>query len=400
MPSAPPTSTLPSATPKQRQARAYVSSPEFELLLAGCAHASSDDRVREIVEGPLDWEGLARLAQHHGVVPQVYRRLSVFKAVPPAVLQMLQQHYESNLRQTLWLSRELIRVLNHLEKSGIEALPYKGPVLAEILYGNVAMRQFSDLDVLIHPSDLAKTRAALLELGYKPALELTRRQERAYIESGYEHTFDSAHGQNLLEMQWQILPRFYSIDFDVDGLFDRAVALSFGGHSLRTLCAEDLMLVLCVHAAKHGWVQLSWLCDIAELASSIDWIVVQKRAQRLGVERILAVTFVLADRFLGIPLPQPMRERIRNDRGVEELAERIQPNLAQGTEYDTESIAYFRLMANVRERWQDRFRFWWRLAITPSVGEWRAIRLPDLLFPLYRVVRLARLARRMVQALA
>jgi hypothetical protein len=201
-------------------------------------------------------------------------------------------------------------------------------------------------------------------------------------------------------MQWQILPRFYSIDFDVDGLFDRAVALSFGGHSLRTLCAEDLMLVLCVHAAKHGWVQLSWLCDIAELASSIDWIVVQKRAQRLGVERILAVTFVLADRFLGIPLPQPMRERIRNDRGVEELAERIQPNLAQGTEYDTESIAYFRLMANVRERWQDRFRFWWRLAITPSVGEWRAIRLPDLLFPLYRVVRLARLARRMVQALA
>ncbi len=188
-----------------------------------------------------------------------------------------------------------------MEGNGIDTLPYKGPVLAEILYGNVALRQFSDLDLLIRAADLARAKAALLELGYKPALELTRRQGRFHVESGYEDTFGGALGSNVLELQWRIVPRFYSIDTDIDALFDRATVVSLGGRSLRTICAEDLMLVLCVHAAKHGWAQLSWLCDIAKLTPSLDWVVVQEQARRLGIERIVAVTFFLAHRLHGTP---------------------------------------------------------------------------------------------------
>jgi hypothetical protein len=395
MPSAPPTPTVPSAKTEQRQSRAFVSSTEFELLLACCAHASSDERIREIVETPLDWKRLLQLAGHHGVIPQLYRRVSASDVMSEEALHVLRPRYEANVRQTLWLTRELLRILECLENRGIRALPYKGPLLAEILYGNVSLRQFSDLDLLIHERGLAKTKAALLELGYKPALQLTPRQNRAYLESGYEYTFDSSLGRNLLETQWRILPRFYSINFDVDAFFSRSIALSLDGHSLRTLSREDSMLVLCVHAAKHAWVQLSWLCDIAELAKSIDWGVTREQAQRLGIERIVAVTFVLAARLLGTPLPEVAQERIQKDRTVEDLADRILPIVAQRTEYDTESMAYFRLMMDVRERSRDRLRFVGRLASTPSVGEWAAIRLPDSLFPLYRVVRLMRLAGRL-----
>ncbi len=395
MPSAPPTPTVPSAKTEQRQARALVSSTEFELLLACCAHASSDERIREIVETPLDWKRLLQLAGHHGVIPQLYRLMSASDVMSEEGLHVLRPRYEANVRQTLWLTRELLRILSHLQRSGIESLPYKGPVLAETLYGNVSLRQFSDLDLLIHEGDLAKTKAALLELGYKSTLELTKRHEHAYLKSGYEYAFDSPHGRNLLEVQWRILPRFYSVDFDIDDFFDRAATLRLGGHSLRTLSREDLMLVLCVHAAKHAWVQLSWLCDIAELTRSVDWGVTREQAQRLGIERIVAVTFVLAARLLGTPLPEPAQQCIQKDRTVEGFADRILPIITQGTEYDTESMAYFRLMMGVRERSRDRLRFLWRLTFTPSVGEWAAIRLPDSLFPLYRVVRLMRLAGRL-----
>jgi hypothetical protein len=388
--------TVPPAKPERRQVRAFVSGTEFELLVACCAHASRDERIREILEGPLDWKRLLQLAGHHGVIPQLYHRLSSSNVVPQGTFPFLQQRYEANLHQTLWLTRELLRILSHLQRNGIETLPYKGPVLAEILYGSVALRQFSDLDLLVHETDLAKAKAALLELGYKPALQLTPRQNRAYLESGYEYAFDSSLGRNLLEMQWRILPRFYSINFDVNAFFCRSMTLSLGGHSLRTLCREDLMVVLCVHAAKHAWAQLSWLCDIAELSQLVDWIVVQDHAQRLGIERIVAVTFVLADRLLGTRMPQPVQERIRYDRAAEGLADRILPIVAQRTEYDTESMAYFRLMMTVRERWRDRVLFLWRLAFTPSVGEWSAIRLPGPLFPLYRVVRLMRLVGRLI----
>src|SRR5713101_6911844 len=184
-----------------------------------------------------------------------YRRYIVICPQPPKLCHRVRSKrsgsviYEANARQTLWLTRELLRILEHLESDGIAALPFKGPVLAEILYGNVALRQFSDLDVLIREADMPKIKAALVELGYEPGIELMQREERAYLASGYEYTFDSAHGRNLLEVQWQILPRFYSVDFDVDDFFDRAVPVSIGGHSIHTLSGEDLMLVLCVHAA-------------------------------------------------------------------------------------------------------------------------------------------------------
>src|SRR5712692_151234 len=390
----------PVAFPAIERAAAFTSSPEFDLLLACCAEYSNQqraERIRKILACQLDWERLIQLTEQHGVVPQVYRCLSdAAEVVPSGALEALRRHDEANVRQTLWLTRELLRILECLHSLGIAALPYKGPVLAEILYGDVALRQFSDLDVLIHAADVAKTKAALIELGYEPGIELTQRQERAYLASGYEHTFGSTHGRNLLEMHWQILPRFYSVDFDVDGFFDRAVPVSIGGHSIHTLSAEDLMLVLCVHAAKHVWVQLSWLCDIAELARSrqCDWDAVQKYASRLGIERVVAVTFLLAYKLLGTPLPAIVQNRLQADHTIEALVDQILLIIAESAEYNTESIPYFRLMMDLRERRWDRVRFLWRLVLTPSVAEWSAIRLPGPLLPLYRVVRAGRLAKR------
>jgi hypothetical protein len=62
--------------------------------------------------------------------------------------------------------------------------------------------------------------------------------------------------------------------------------------------------------------------------------------------------------------------------------------------YEEEQLSYFRLMMRLRERRMDRVRFFTRLTFTPGPGEWVAVQLPKPLSPLYRVVRLARLASR------
>ena len=386
--------------------------PEADFLLACCANGSQSERaerIRDILRHPLDWNRLVDLAEHHGVIPQVYRLLSPFRdAAPSDSFAALRQSQERNARQTLWLARELLRILKKFKSYSMVALPYKGPVLAEILYGNVTLRQFSDLDLLIHSSDLPRIKSALAELGYEPGIELREHEERDYLKSGYEYTFDSVQGKNLVEVQWRILPRFYSVDFDVDGLFDRAVPCTLGGAALRTLCAEDLILVLCVHAAKHAWQQLSWLCDIAELARSqqIDWNAVQEQAKHLGIQRIVAVSFFLAHKLLQTPLPDVLQPQVQKGApsklclggvfaSTENLSNKVIPMLVEGADYNTESIPYFRLMIGVRERWQDRLRFLWRLILTPSVGEWSAIQLPVPLFPLYRLVRVFRLMSRL-----
>lgn len=338
-----------------------------------------------------------QVAERHGLIPLVYRRLSTeMDAGHWPGLELLRQQDKANAHRSLWLTLELLNIHRHLQARSLEVLPYKGPVLAETLYGNVALRQFSDLDLLVRSCDLLRIKAALAELGYEPGMRLAQAAERDYLKSGYEYTFDGPRGRNLLEIKWQILPRFYSIGFDVSAFFERAAVVTIEGRKMPTLCDQDLMLVLCVHAAKHAWRQISWLCDIVQLARSraLDWEALQAEASRLGVARIVAVTFILAHKLLGAAMPRLLESEIDGD--AEALAQQIIRLIVAEEEFDPESITYFRLMMELRERGRDRVSFWWRLLITPGAGEWSAVRLPGPLFPLYRVVRVYRLAGRLI----
>ncbi len=382
---------------------AITDDPEFGLLLACCAErsASHADQVLDFVPETINWERWLSLVDHHRVVPQAYGALAgIRESLPDKIFRALQSRYRDNACKALWFTGELVRIVSHLESVGIETLPYKGPVLSRALYGEVTQRQFSDLDILVRPADVLRARTALLELGYKCGIDLGPRQQQAYIRNGYEYSFHGTHGSHLLELQWQILPHFYSVDFNMESLFERADKLPVGGHIVRTMAAADLLLVLCAHAAKHLWTQLSWLCDIAQLVASrdLDWGAIHEHAQRLGMQRILFVNLLLAQQLLGAALPQSIRGELLRDQTTRLLADGIHPIIESSQAYDTESIPYFRLMMRLRERRRDQARFIARLAFTPGLSEWSTFQLPESLSPLYRIVRLSRLARRLASS--
>jgi hypothetical protein len=280
---------------------------------------------------------------------------------------------------------------------GVEVLPHKGPVLAQQLYGDPAMRDFGDLDFLVRTIDVPRAGTALQELGYQPKLALSPRQEQEYLRTGYEYAFGSAAEPNLIEVQWQIIPRFYSISFVMDSLFQRSVECEFEGMRVRTLCNEDLMLVLCVHAAKHGWSQLGMVRDIAVLArAELNWPCLMEEARRLGIQRIVAVSLDLARTLLGLELPQSLAFH-GAVLDAEFLISAIHEHMSRGEDSAVESSHYFRQLMTLRERWRDRVRLVWRLASTSSVGDWQAVSLPDQFFPAYRVVRVMRLLKRGLQ---
>ena len=125
--------------------RSFTSSPEFELLVASCAHAShpQSDRIRKILSHPLNWERMLHLVDHHRVVPQVYGALSALSDLVPAQpLDQLRFRYQENARKALRLTAELVRIVRHLQSMGVRVLPFKGPILAQLLYGEVTRRQF------------------------------------------------------------------------------------------------------------------------------------------------------------------------------------------------------------------------------------------------------------------
>lgn len=380
---------------------------EWSLLLAACSEIPREektDRLRLLSREIVRWEPVFDLANHHGTQPLLYQALVGIEdadadAVPPAQMSALKQLYQTNLHKALFLSRELIRIVDRLSALGIEVMPYKGLAAAEVAYGDIALRPSGDIDLLIHSQDLPRIRAAVRELEYTPHLAFSEAEERAYLKSGYECAFDGSAGPNLLEVQWAIQPRFYAIDFDMGGLFQRAVRVTVAGHSMKTLSSEDLFLVLSAHAAKHVWGRLVWLCDIARIMSlpSLDWSWIGSQARTLGIVRILRVSMLLANRLLSVTVPPAAQANLPEDPEALSLVDEIQPHIASESLYNVESLAYFRLMMRLRERPGDRLRFLQRLLVTPGPSEWHAVRLPAPLFPLYRLVRLSRLAARFVR---
>ncbi len=393
-----------SATPLATPADTAAGS-EWKLLLAASSGDTSESgrsRFRRALDRPLhwrrlDWEELLRLADHHGTSCQLYKCLLTSSGqVPEEVLVSLRQSYEINVRKSLALARELFRILDCASSLGVELIPYKGIVLSESYYGDMALRQAGDLDVFVRKGDAKRMKEAVRDLGYTPRVTIPHNAEDVYLGYGYEYTFDSPAGKNLLELQWALEPRFYAVDFDMEGLFDRVAEATVAGRKVKTPSAESLLLVLSVHAAKHVWGRLIWLSDIAQILKrkNLDWEWVQGQSRELGIERILHVTLLLAHRLLEAPIPEAVEEAIAADQMAQEFAGALASTMRSESSQEELGVSYYRLMMRLRERRRDRWRFLTRLAFTPGPGEWEVVRLPKALFPLYRVVRLARLAAR------
>jgi len=389
----------PSAGPVPRSLFGVVMSLEWELLLATASAGEQTPRLRTLVNQPLDWALFERLAETHGLLPMAAARLGADPSLLPGpVVQELRTICQENARRSLWFAGELFSVMDTLSAAGIEAVPFKGPTLAAMAQGDLILRQFCDLDIMVHPRDWPRAKRALLDAGFTAKHKLSPREEKAYVASACDFTFHHGPVRNVLEIHWDFVPRFFAIRIPLRQLTARATTVELCGRRVATLAAEDLLLCLAVHGAKHAWSRLCWLSDIAHLIhrADLDQDTVRRRAERWHIARIVKIALYLAQWTLGTELPESLQTWIQEDRDASKLAEVLVRNLFGDKKIRTESRTYFKVFAHQREHPADRVRMWALLATTSSLSEWRTVRLPDSLFSLYGAVRFWRLSRRLL----
>jgi hypothetical protein len=215
------------------------------------------------------------------------------------------------------------RTRRRFSEAGIAAVPYKGPILAALLYHDVGLREFSDIDVLVKPEEVPRAREMLLASGYEPEFALSPSQERKLLASraGYFLRFDRVKraGRIVLELHWRI-PASFSLD---DSFWDRLRPARLLDAEVHHFSPEDLLLILCMHGFKHGWSHLKWLCDVHELLhdASLDCEQAIERAKRAGGLRIVLVGCALARTLLDAPLPPLIDAQIQKDGVARSLAE-------------------------------------------------------------------------------
>lgn len=348
-------------------------SPEVELLLACArgAESASDQQLGDLLKLELDWARAERLALRHRQIPSMYLRLSVAgrDATPPAVLARLRRRFYAIAEHNRQLERELLRLLSLLAAGEVAAVPFKGPVLAAAVYRNPALRMSSDLDILVGRGEIGRAAELLAGQGYRET-----RKHGALFEAGarpFRHARElaSADGRRTVDLHWKLSQSYFAFGLGLAQLGGRLGTTTVAGTQIATLSAEDALIFLCVHGARHSWTCLAWICDIGELLHTqtrLRWAEVLRLADALHCRRMLLLGLRLARDLLGAPLPPEIARAVAADQPAGELAALATAWLF-GEDAPSE-LEQARFYLRARERWWDRLQYTPELARILLVG--------------------------------
>jgi hypothetical protein len=140
-----------------------------EVLLI-CSATSARRRAARFPPD-VDWDELLRLAMRQRMVPLVRARLDELLPgpLPAGFSEAAGRIHDAAGHLARHNELATLRVVAELEAAGIRSLPLKGALLARDLYGDAALRESDDVDVLVAPDTLARAVESLAELGYTAA---------------------------------------------------------------------------------------------------------------------------------------------------------------------------------------------------------------------------------------
>ncbi|NJO19181.1 MAG: nucleotidyltransferase family protein [Spirulinaceae cyanobacterium RM2_2_10] len=178
--------------------------PELVWLL-DCLRRACRGQLGCPPRSPLDSHKLFTLANRHGVAPLLYWQLRDSETVAselPEWRSQLEAQFQASLRRNFLLSSALVKLLDALRQQAIAAITFKGPALAAQLYGNLGLRQVSDIDILVAPADLAAAQAVLAMLGYEPLEPLTAPQAELRQRTNYERAWLQPQRGVNVDLHW------------------------------------------------------------------------------------------------------------------------------------------------------------------------------------------------------
>ena len=266
-----------------------------------------------------DWNNVIQRSARLAITPLLYNRVKAdapATVIPPGAVAILREISVGWAVTSLRLHHDLTRVLSALRRDGIPVIVLKGAYLGAVVYGDIALRPMSDIDLMVRRGDLPKAQALLCDMGYS-------KRDQPHVDVDYEahhhvHPLTRPDGVPV-ELHWTITRPTAPFKIDLDGLWERARPALIGGVEALVLSVEDLLLHLCLHAAfDHQFFLGFRACwDIRQTIqhhdSEIDWEQLLHRARQWGVSKYVYLTLHLAQDLLGAAVPTHAITSLRPD---------------------------------------------------------------------------------------
>jgi len=299
---------------------------EWPFLCACAAPVPEFEHLRERLGAGLNWDVLLRLAEEHGVLGLLAKRLEQtgHPDLPPSIGKRLQSRMRAQHLFSLSMTADLYRLLEEFLHAGIETILVKGPLLSLLAYGDPGLRSYVDLDLLVQHEDIGAATERMQALGYQSELP------RAAIAAGRipgEYLFRQPDTMHLVELHTERSFRYYPKPMRIAELFQRKRSVVLDGREVPGLGLEDEFVLNCVHGAKHFWERLMWVADVSALVENhpeMNWNLARHAAADVAAGRMLHMGVQLGAVLFGGQIPAELAREVERDREAMRLCRRVE----------------------------------------------------------------------------
>jgi len=255
-------------------------------------------------------------------------RRNDFGRLPASIQVELERRQSDNVQRTHVMVQEFVELNRRLHGAGIRYLNLKGLLLAPDFVERLEWRVQYDHDFLVKKEDLQRAYTLFLQSGYS-ALHSTMELAADHLPTLIQKTgwqwkgnfYDPAIPRGV-ELHFQL----WGSDFELlpiqtlDKVWERSCSQMLGSITAPTLCQEDLLFYVTLHAFRHllrNDLRLSHLHEIAfflQRTSDQDpfWEgVIARVTQCPNTTKMVATTFELARVLFGPALSSTVRHFIK-----------------------------------------------------------------------------------------
>jgi hypothetical protein len=345
-----------------------------------------------------DWDYLLTTARQHGLIPLLHKQANQVASdlIPSQFRSVLKRESVTNAQSVLHLVGKALKVQKLLMEHGIANAMFKGPLLSEIAFGEISLRQAGDIDVLIGRQDFVRAKVLLESLGYQMYPQLTAAQQTSHLAFHCEIQFVRDDWFTVVDLHWGLTPRSFVFGLSGDEVMSRVQTLRFGGSQIQTFSPADMLLYQAMHGAKHLWRRLEWISSLAELVRSLEpseWQTVVDLARRARATRILGLGLRLVEKLYSPEMPPEVVATLDGNNVMQEFANKICDELfvARYDRPNSTDSNIFNL--KIMDRKRDALASTFRAVFVPTLSDWEALSLPAPLHSLYYALRPLRLSK-------
>ena len=293
-----------------------------QIILASAKIHLSDEELRglnRLAENVTDWDETVNRVINRAAGPLLYSKLPLLEAslqIPEDAKEKLRQSYFVTMSRSMMLYDAFSKVTKILHETEIKTVALKGIHLAEWLYGDIGLRQMSDIDLLVRKEDASKTLTVLEKNGY-----ISYHNEVSDMiseQSGIVHFQPMQKGGVSVEVHINLHRKRKKYQLNPDDFIERAQPLTLNKSNTDVLEIHDLIIFLCVHLDKHfvkGDMQFTGFYDLVNLIDTrpneINWDILLKRTITLNAETIVFKYLILVSKFFRVSLPDEICNKYR-----------------------------------------------------------------------------------------